>query len=119
MKYLRQANQILRRSYLPDDLLRSARRAEEAGDAAQMRAAYARFLLQQSMVPASERQAIHEAYLKLGDSYRMQAERFGGDAGDEPQAKPSREAQTPPAAGDRGAAREGPAGSRDGHGEGH
>ena len=72
--YLRKANQILRRTYLPEDLLRSARQAEAAGDASQMRAAYARFLLQQGMVPASERQAIHEAYLKLGDSYRIQAE---------------------------------------------
>jgi hypothetical protein len=39
-----------------------------------MRRYYARFLLQQKQVPPSLRAKIAEAYLKLGDGYRVEAE---------------------------------------------
>jgi hypothetical protein len=73
--YERKSHQIMTRSYLPEDLLGSAHRAEQAGDQASMRSAYARFLLQQKQVPPSLRNHLAEAYLKLGDSYRVEAER--------------------------------------------
>jgi len=62
-------------SYLPEDVLRLAREADDEGDAARMRQLYARFLLTEKNHSLEERRAVAEAYLKLGDSYRMQAER--------------------------------------------
>jgi tetratricopeptide (TPR) repeat protein len=61
---------------LPEDLLDSARRAERAGRGVDMRRYYARFLLQQNQVgPAMRmRSVIAEAYMKIGDSYRIDAE---------------------------------------------
>lgn len=61
--------------YLPADILRMARSAEDSGDGARMRQLYARFLLTQGRHTAAERRAVAEAYLKLGDSYRVQAQR--------------------------------------------
>jgi len=61
--------------YLPADILRMARDAEDDGDGSRMRQLYARFLLTQKKHTAAERKAVAEAYLKLGDSYRVQAER--------------------------------------------
>lgn len=60
---------------LPQDLLDLARQAEADGRGGDMRRYYARFLLQQKQVPPSLRDRIAEAYLKLGDGYRIEAER--------------------------------------------
>jgi hypothetical protein len=73
--YERRSHQIMTRSYLPDDLLQSARRAKEAHQPVAMRAAYARFLLQQRQLAPALRAHLAEAYLALGDSYRLEAER--------------------------------------------
>jgi len=73
--YERKSHQIMTRSYLPEDLLGSAQKAGEAGQLAEMRSAYARFLLQQKQIPPTLRKHIAEAYLKLGESYRLEAER--------------------------------------------
>jgi tetratricopeptide (TPR) repeat protein len=62
------------RTSLPEDLLASAQRAEQEGRAADMRAAYARFLLLQRTIRPDLRRHVAEAYLKLGDSYRQEAE---------------------------------------------
>ncbi|MEZ5966906.1 MAG: hypothetical protein R3F56_23905 [Planctomycetota bacterium] len=86
---------------LPQDLLDLARQAEAEGRGADMRRYYARFLLQQRQVPPSLRDKIAEAYLKLGDGYRIEAEH-----GAERQAASKRaaEAQGVPPAGDDGKA---------------
>lgn len=73
--YERRSHQIMTRSYLPEDLLGSAQKAAEQGQLAEMRSAYARFLLQQRQIPPTMRKHIAEAYLKLGESYRLEAER--------------------------------------------
>ncbi len=74
-EYERKSQQLMARSYLPDDLLNSARRAAQQGQIAAMRSAYARLLLQQKQIPPTLRKSIAEAYLKLGDSYRLEANR--------------------------------------------
>lgn len=75
MRYERMSSQLMARTHLPEDLLRAARRAKKEGDLPGMRAAYARFLLQRKQVPPSLRAAFAEAYLELGESYRLEAER--------------------------------------------
>ena len=74
LEYERRSSQLMSRSHLPDDLLQNAHRAEQEGKLQEMRSAYARFLLQQKQIPPSLRKHIAEAYLKLGDSYRLEAE---------------------------------------------
>lgn len=74
LDYERRSSQLMSRSHLPDDLLQSAHRAEQEGKLPAMRSAYARFLLQQKQIPPSLRRHIAEAYLKLGESYRLEAE---------------------------------------------
>jgi hypothetical protein len=74
LEYERRSSQLMSRSHLPEDLLQSAHRAAAEGKVAEMRAAYARFLLQQKQIPPSLRKHVAEAYLRLGDSYRMEAE---------------------------------------------
>jgi hypothetical protein len=59
---------------LPEDLVRAARRAYRDGRGRDMRRYYARFLLQQSQVRSDMRDVIAEAYLRIGDSYRLDAE---------------------------------------------
>ncbi|MHC4516582.1 MAG: tetratricopeptide repeat protein [Planctomycetota bacterium] len=59
---------------LPEDLVRAARRAERDGRGSDMRRYYARFLLQQNQIRPDMRDVIAEAYLKIGDSYRLDAE---------------------------------------------
>ena len=59
---------------LPEDLVRAARRAEKDGRGKDMRRYYARFLLQQNQVRPDMREVVAEAYLKIGDSYRVDAE---------------------------------------------
>lgn len=76
---------------LPQDLLNLARQAEAEGRGADMRRYYARFLLQQKQVPPSLRDRIAEAYLKLGDGYRVEAE-----SGAKREAASKRAADAPP-----------------------
>ena len=64
-------------SALPEDLWDAAQRAEKEGRGLDMRRAYARFLLQQDQLGKrwTTQGRIAEAYLKIGDSYRIDAER--------------------------------------------
>ena len=66
---------------LPEDLARAAQRAERDGRGGDVRRYYARFLLQQNQIRPDMRDIISEAYLKIGDSYRLEA-----DAGEKAQA---------------------------------
>lgn len=59
---------------LPQDLLDLAKQAEADGRGGDMRRYYARFLLMQKQLSPSLRERIAEAYLKLGDGYRVEAE---------------------------------------------
>lgn len=69
------ARQMAGRAFLPEELLRAARDAELRGDGDAMRRAYAQFLLQEDQLPPALRALVQEAYLKLGDAYRLEAER--------------------------------------------
>jgi tetratricopeptide (TPR) repeat protein len=62
---------------LPDDLWESAHRAENDGRGIDMRRYYARFLLQQDQLGKrwASQGKIAEAYMKIGDSYRIDAEK--------------------------------------------
>lgn len=60
---------------LPEDLVQMAQEAERNGDIESMRRHYARLLLQQRQIPSTLYRHVAEAYLKLGDSYRTQAEK--------------------------------------------
>ncbi len=72
-EYDQKAAALLRSHTLPEDLVQMAQQAEQRGDAEAMRRLWSRFLLQQRQVPASMYRHVAEAYLKLGDSYRMEA----------------------------------------------
>ncbi len=65
---------------LPEDLWRMAIAAEQRGDGLEMRRAYARLLLQQKVISPTLKALVSEAYLKLGDSYRIEAEHGAGAA---------------------------------------
>jgi hypothetical protein len=65
---------LLQAHSLPEDLLTMAREAEAGGDTESMRRVWARFLLQQRQIPSWLYKHVAEAYLKLGDSYRPEAE---------------------------------------------
>jgi tetratricopeptide (TPR) repeat protein len=68
--------EALRNSHsMPEDLIAMAAEAEKAGDIEAMRQHYARLLLQQRQIPSSLYRHVAEAYLKLGDSYRTEAEK--------------------------------------------
>lgn len=69
------SRQMAGRAFLPEELLRSAREAELRGDGEAMRRAYAQFLLQEDQLPPALRALVQEAYLKLGDAYRVDADR--------------------------------------------
>lgn len=69
------ARQMAGRAFLPEELLRTAREAELRGDGDGMRRAYAQFLLQEDQLPPALKALLQEAYLKLGDAYRVDAER--------------------------------------------
>lgn len=88
-EYERRSSQLMSRSYLPEDLLASAHKAAESGQLSQMRKAYARFLLQQKQIPPSLRKHIAEAYLRLGDSYRLEADGRGEPETPLPTANPA------------------------------
>lgn len=71
---LANAQQLLDRSFLPEDLLVAAELAAKNGNGPEMRRNYARFLLLQRSLPAALRERVAEACLQLGDSYRLEAE---------------------------------------------
>ncbi|MCY2957539.1 MAG: hypothetical protein NT107_10925 [Planctomycetota bacterium] len=73
-EYQRKVESLRNSHSMPEDLLAMASEAEQAGDIESMRRQYARLLLQQRQVPSSLYRHIAEAYLKLGDSYRIEAE---------------------------------------------
>ncbi len=79
-RYGTMAAQLRQRTALPDELIESARRAAADGRGSDMRRDYARLLLQQQMLRPDQRAAIAEAYLRLGDSYRIEAEQGAGAA---------------------------------------
>ncbi|MEQ1631863.1 MAG: hypothetical protein ABL997_05790 [Planctomycetota bacterium] len=76
---------------MPEDLVQMALEAERNGDVESMRRNYARLLLQQKQIPSSLYRHVAEAYLKLGDSYRTEAER-GESAAREKELEQVREA---------------------------
>jgi len=72
-EYQRRADAIDKSHSLPEDLIATAKAAAESGDQEQLRRIQARFLLQQRQVPSWLYKHVAEAYLQLGDSYRLQA----------------------------------------------
>lgn len=72
-EYQRRADSIEKSHSLPEDLVATAKAAAESGDQEQLRRVWARFLLQQRQVPSWLYKHVAEAYLQLGDSYRVQA----------------------------------------------
>jgi hypothetical protein len=74
IRYEVEAQRLIGVSQLPSDLWQAAREAESRGDAQSMRQAYARIILQRDMLTPSQLAVVTEAYLKLGDSYRMAAQ---------------------------------------------
>lgn len=87
---LASAQQLIDRSFLPEDLLTAAELAEKSGNGAEMRRNYARFLLLQKSLPAALRERVAEAYLKLGDSYRVEADKGEERAQSEAEARQQR-----------------------------
>jgi hypothetical protein len=73
-EYQRRAEALRNSHSLPEDLVAMALAAEQNGDVESMRRYYARLLLQQRQIPSSLYRHVAEAYLKLGDSYRTQAD---------------------------------------------
>ncbi len=72
--YQRRCDALRSAHSLPEDLVQMALEAEKNGDFESMRRHYARLLLQQRQIPSSLYRHVAEAYLKLGDSYRTEAE---------------------------------------------
>jgi len=79
-EYQRRAEALRRSHSLPEDLVQMALEAEKNGDVESMRRHYARLLLQQRQIPSSLYRHVAEAYLKLGDSYRQEAEQSAAEA---------------------------------------
>lgn len=79
-EYQRRAEALRTSHSLPEDLLQMALEAERNGDVESMRRQYARLLLQQRQVPSALTRRVAEAYLKLGDSYRLEAEQAAAAA---------------------------------------
>ncbi|MCA8948704.1 MAG: hypothetical protein KDE27_04335 [Planctomycetes bacterium] len=71
--YERRAQAVTQSHSLPEDLVAMAKAAAEGNDQESLRQVWARFLLQQRQVPSSLYHHVAEAYLQLGDSYRVQA----------------------------------------------
>jgi tetratricopeptide (TPR) repeat protein len=72
-EYQRRADAIDKSHSLPEDLVAMAQAAAESGDQESLRRVWARFLLQQRQVPSWLYKHVAEAYLQLGDSYRLEA----------------------------------------------
>ncbi len=72
-EYQRRADAIDKSHSLPEDLVAMAKAAAESGDQESLRRIWARFLLQRRQVPSWLYKHVAEAYLQLGDSYRLQA----------------------------------------------
>jgi tetratricopeptide (TPR) repeat protein len=70
----RRATALVQSHRLPEDLVMMAHEAKDRGDAEALRRIWARFLLQQRQIPSSLYKHVAEAYLELGDSYRMGAQ---------------------------------------------
>jgi tetratricopeptide (TPR) repeat protein len=71
--YEQRANAIEHSHSLPEDLVAMAKAAMASGDQETLRRVHARFLLQQKQIPGWLFKHVAEAYLQLGDSYRLQA----------------------------------------------
>lgn len=78
--YQRRAEALRHSHSLPEDLVQMALEAEKRGDAESMRRHYARLLLQQRQIPSALYRHVAEAYLKLGDSYRKEADQAAAAA---------------------------------------
>ena len=74
-EYQRRTDALRSSHSLPEDLVQMAIEAERNGDIESMRRHYSRLLLQQRQIPSSLYRHVAEAYLKLGDSYRLEAEK--------------------------------------------
>lgn len=72
-EYQRRADAIEGSHSLPEDLVAEAQAAAASGDQESLRRIWARFLLQQRQVPSWLHKHVAEAYLQLGDSYRIEA----------------------------------------------
>ena len=72
-EYQRKAEAIEQSHSLPEDLVAMAKAAAENGDQESLRRIWARFLLQQRQVPTWLYKHVAQAYLQLGDSYRLEA----------------------------------------------
>ncbi|MCA8974167.1 MAG: hypothetical protein KDC98_05565 [Planctomycetes bacterium] len=79
-EYERKAQLVTRSHSLPEDLIAMAKAAKDSNDQEGLRQVWARFLLQQRQIPSSLYQHVAEAYLQLGDSYRVQANEAGEKA---------------------------------------
>lgn len=88
--YQRRTEALRSAHSMPEDLVQLALEAEKAGDVESMRRNWARLLLQQRQIPSSLYRHVAEAYLKLGDSYRTEAEQ-GEAAAREKQLQKARE----------------------------
>ncbi len=73
-EYQRKTEALRSSHSLPEDLIQMAQEAEKNGDVESMRRTYARLLLQQRQIPSALYRHVAEAYLKLGDSYRQEAQ---------------------------------------------
>lgn len=72
--YAQQAAAIGQSHSLPADLVEMAKAALAKGDQETLRRVWARFLLQQRQIPSWLYKHVAEAYLQLGDSYRLEAD---------------------------------------------
>ena len=73
-RYTQMAQALEQSHSLPDDLVKEAAAALQAGDRETLRRVWARFLLQQRQVPSYLYHHVAQAYLELGDSYRQDAD---------------------------------------------
>jgi hypothetical protein len=71
--YAQKASSLGQSHSLPADLVEMARDALANGDQETLRRVWARFLLQQKQIPSWLYKHVAEAYLQLGDSYRLEA----------------------------------------------
>jgi hypothetical protein len=72
--FRQKADAIEQSHSLPSDLVADAQAALARKDQEALRRIWARFLLQQRQVPGWLQKHVAEAYLQLGDSYRLQAD---------------------------------------------